>query len=84
MEVKLIGTRIDFPTQQVTGSDAAVLYIDLEQPITHFAGADLSIDVPGKGTLLVTLQVRMFREPMHPITGSTPLPILSQSWKAGR
>ncbi len=36
MEVKLIGTRIDFPTQQVTGTDASVLYIDLEHPYTQF------------------------------------------------
>ncbi|WP_109695051.1 hypothetical protein [Chitinophaga deserti] len=57
MEVKLIATRIDFTTRSVTGMDADVLHIDLEQP---FTGADLSVSVPGKGTLLVTLQVRTF------------------------
>ncbi|WP_109698573.1 hypothetical protein [Chitinophaga deserti] len=57
MELKIIATRIDFTTRSVTGMDADVLHIDLEQP---FAGADLSVDVPGKGTLLVTLQVRTF------------------------
>ncbi len=62
MEIKLIGTRIDFPSQQVTGSDATALYIDLEQRFTPFEGAELSVDLPGKGTLLVTLQVRLFLE----------------------
>ncbi len=57
MEIKLIATRIDFATRTVTGMDADVLHIDLEEP---FAGADLSVDVPGKGTLLITLQVRTF------------------------
>ncbi len=57
MEIKLLATRIDFTTRTVTGMDADVLHIDLEQP---FSGADLSVDVPGKGTLLVTLQVRTF------------------------
>ncbi len=57
MEIKLIATRIDFTTRTVTGMDADVVHIDLEQP---FTGADLSVDVPGKGTLIVTLQVRTF------------------------
>lgn len=57
MEVKLIATRIDFATRSVTGMDADVLHIDLEQP---FDGADMTVDVPGKGTLLITLQVRTF------------------------
>ncbi len=57
VEVKLIGTRIDFLNRRVTGSDAAVLEIDLRKP---FSGADLTIDVPGTGTLLVTVQVRTF------------------------
>ncbi len=60
MEVKLIGTRIDFVSRKVTGSDASVMYIDLEHPYPYFTGGDLSIDVPGKGTLLVTVQVRLY------------------------
>ncbi len=57
MEVKLIASRIDFANRSVTGTDAVMINIDLEQP---FQGADMSIDVPGKGTLLVVLQVRQF------------------------
>ncbi len=57
MEIKLIATRVDFATRAVTGMDADMLHIDLEQP---FEGADLTVEVPGKGTLLVTLQVRTF------------------------
>jgi hypothetical protein len=57
LEVKLIASRIDFANRRVMGSDAAVLYIDPAQP---FEGAELSVDVPGKGTLLVALQVRMY------------------------
>ncbi|WP_157963078.1 hypothetical protein [Chitinophaga deserti] len=57
MEIKLLATRIDFTTRTVTGTDADLLHIDLEEP---FPGADLTVDVPGKGTLLVILQVRIF------------------------
>ena len=57
LEVKLIASRIDFTNRRVMGSDAAVMYIDPAQP---FEGAELSVDVPGKGTLLVALQVRMY------------------------
>lgn len=57
MEVKLIASRIDFSTRTITGTDAALLHIDLGQP---FEGADMSINVPGKGTLVVVLEMRMF------------------------
>lgn len=57
IEVKLIASRIDFANRRVTGSDAAVVYIDPAQP---FEGTELSVDVPGKGTLLVALQVKMY------------------------
>ncbi len=57
MEIKLIATRINFATRTVTGMDADVVHIDLEQP---FDGADLNVNVPGNGTLLITLQVRTF------------------------
>ncbi len=57
LEVKLIATRIDFTTRSITGSEAVTMTIDLEQP---FNGAEMSIDVPGKGTLLVVVQARQF------------------------
>lgn len=57
LEVKVIATRIDFAGRRVTGNGTAVLYIDLQQP---FEGADIAIDVPGKGTLIITMQVRGF------------------------
>ncbi|WP_109698202.1 hypothetical protein [Chitinophaga deserti] len=59
MEVKLIASRIDFATRSITGTNAVVMTIDLEQP---FNGADMSIEVPGKGTLLVVVQVRLIGE----------------------
>lgn len=55
LEIKVIATRIDFTNRRVTGADAGLLLIDLGQP---FTGADLQLDVPGKGTLVVTLQIR--------------------------
>jgi hypothetical protein len=54
-EVKMIAARIDFLTGQIIGTDAATLMIDTRVP---FTGANLDLDVPGNGTLLVTLQVR--------------------------
>jgi hypothetical protein len=57
LEEKLIASRIDFANRRITGSDAAVLYIDPAQP---FEGAEMSVDTPGKGTLMVILQVRMY------------------------
>lgn len=60
MEVKLIGTRIDFGTRTVTGTDTAVLNIALDESSQSFEGAEMSVNVPGKGTLLVVVQVRLF------------------------
>ncbi len=60
MEVKLIATRIDFSTRTITGTDVALLNIDLNQPVQPFEGAEMSVDVPGKGTLVVVVQVRLF------------------------
>ncbi|WP_126248175.1 hypothetical protein [Chitinophaga rhizosphaerae] len=57
IEVTLIATRIDFPNRRVTGSDSSVLHIDPKQP---FPGAEMPIVVPGKGTLVVTLQIRSY------------------------
>ncbi len=59
MEIKVIATRIDFTTHTVTGSDAAVTFIDLEKPHTRISGLDIPMNVPGKGTLMVVLQVRL-------------------------
>ncbi|WP_341837137.1 hypothetical protein WJU16_04555 [Chitinophaga pollutisoli] len=57
LEIKVISTRIDFTNRRVTGTDASVALIDLRQP---FTGADLHVDAPGKGTLLITLQVSTY------------------------
>jgi hypothetical protein len=55
LEVKVIAARIDFIAGQVTGTDTAVMTMDTGQ---YFTGADISLAVPGTGTLMVTLQVR--------------------------
>ncbi|SHN07688.1 hypothetical protein [Chitinophaga sp. CF418] len=55
LEVKVIATRIDFRSQLVTGTGTVMLTIDPHKP---FEGADLALDIPGEGTLVVTLQVR--------------------------
>ncbi len=55
LEVKVIATRIDFDRRQITGTETAVMVIDPRQP---FSGADVSLDIAGTGTLIITLQVR--------------------------
>lgn len=55
-EVKMIAARIDFLTGEIIGTDATTLVIDTG---VTFTGATLELDVPGNGTLLVTLQVRV-------------------------
>ncbi|WP_109694087.1 hypothetical protein [Chitinophaga deserti] len=62
IEIKLIATRIDFTTRTVTGSDTAVLNITLNGRYQYFEGADMQVNVPGKGTLIVVLQVRQFKD----------------------
>lgn len=57
LEVKLIASRIDFAARRVTASDTVTMNIDLAQP---FHGADMWTDTPGKGTLVITLQIRTF------------------------
>lgn len=59
LEVKVIAARIDFITGQVTGTDGTVMIIDTRE---YFTGADLALDIPGAGTLVVTLQVRAMRK----------------------
>lgn len=55
LEIKVIATRIDFTTRQVCNKETVVMTID---PSVHFAGTDLSMDISGAGTLIVTLQIR--------------------------
>ncbi len=62
MEIKVIASRIDFSTRTITGTDTAVLSIDLKERFQDFEGGDMWVNVPGKGTLVVTLQVKQFFE----------------------
>ncbi|SDH33185.1 hypothetical protein [Chitinophaga filiformis] len=55
LEVKVIAARIDFNTHHVTGTTTAILTINPREP---FNGADLPLNVPGEGTLVITLQVQ--------------------------
>jgi hypothetical protein len=54
LEVKVIAARIDFITCEVIGTETSMVTID---PRAFFEGADISLDVPGEGTLVITLQV---------------------------
>jgi hypothetical protein len=54
LEVKMIAARIDFISGQVTSTDTVVMMMDTRE---YFTGADIPLDVPGTGTLIVTLQV---------------------------
>jgi hypothetical protein len=55
LEVKVIAARIDFSTQQVTGTDTVTMMID---PSAPFTGTKIPLYVSGRGILVVTLQVR--------------------------
>ncbi|MGO4292384.1 hypothetical protein [Chitinophaga sp. RAB17] len=55
LEVKVIATRIDFTSRQVVGSETATLLI---APDTTFQETNVSLDVPGEGSLVVVFQVR--------------------------
>ncbi|MVT11397.1 hypothetical protein [Chitinophaga tropicalis] len=55
LEVKVIATRINFTTHEVVGTDSDVLIVEAGK---FFNGAAFPVDVPGNGTLMVTLQVR--------------------------
>ncbi len=59
VEVKLVAVRISFAERRVTGQATTAVMINLD---THFPGMELDAAVPGKGTLLVILQVRAFHE----------------------
>ncbi|HVI48562.1 MAG TPA: hypothetical protein VM802_27080 [Chitinophaga sp.] len=55
LEIKVIAARINFTTSQVTGAECAVLTVKTGEA---FEGAACDIDVPGTGTLVITLQIR--------------------------
>lgn len=55
LEVKAIAVRVNFAERRVTGMRSETKRINMSQP---FDGAELDIALPGKGTLIITLQVR--------------------------
>ncbi|MGO4293080.1 hypothetical protein [Chitinophaga sp. RAB17] len=55
LEVKVIATRIDFTSRQVVGSETITLMI---APDSIFQETNVSLDIPGKGSLVVVFQVR--------------------------
>lgn len=55
LEVKVIAACIDFATRQVTDTETVVMMIDACET---FAGAKVPLNVSGRGTLVVMLQVR--------------------------
>ncbi|MGO4292461.1 hypothetical protein [Chitinophaga sp. RAB17] len=55
LEVKVIATRIDFISHQVAGSETVTLMI---APDTTFQETNVSLEVPGEGSLVVVFQVR--------------------------
>ncbi|QEH40016.1 hypothetical protein [Chitinophaga sp. XS-30] len=59
LEVKVVAARISFAERKVVHTETAVIVLDTREP---FAGAALSVDAPGKGTLVVTLQVRALKD----------------------
>lgn len=57
LHVKLIAAWIDFNTARINGTKCVAAWIDLQTP---FEGLSLSADLPGNGTLLLTLQVQAY------------------------
>ncbi|HVI47957.1 MAG TPA: hypothetical protein VM802_24025 [Chitinophaga sp.] len=55
LEIKVIAARIHFATHQVTGTESAAFTVKTGEP---FEGAACDVDIPGKGTLVVILQIR--------------------------
>ncbi|MGO4290548.1 hypothetical protein [Chitinophaga sp. RAB17] len=64
LEVKVIAMRIDFTSRQVAGSETITLMI---APDTTFQETNISLEVPGEGSLVVVFQVRaMYKDgPSH-------------------
>lgn len=59
LEVKVIATRIDFMSRQLSTVETVMLKIDTSR---SFEGINVPLDVTGDGTLVVTLQVRGMHE----------------------
>ncbi|TWV96896.1 hypothetical protein [Chitinophaga pinensis] len=59
LELKVIAVRIDFNSQQITGTDTVTIMIDSQEP---FKGTDIPLYVVGEGTLLLTLQIRAIHD----------------------
>ena len=57
LEVKAIAVRVSFLERRITGSRTATVMIGMDTP---FRNVELDVTLPGKGTLLVILQVRSF------------------------
>jgi hypothetical protein len=55
LEVTVIATRISFGTQRIISTDTVQVRID---PMKPFTGTDITLNAPGEGTLLLTLQVK--------------------------
>jgi hypothetical protein len=55
LEVKVVATRIDFRSRQVVGSETFALMLNPDIP---FEETNVSLDVPGEGSLVVVFQVR--------------------------
>ncbi|PWV55630.1 hypothetical protein [Chitinophaga sp. S165] len=55
VELKVIASCIDFTRQQVLSTQVITAILDPRQP---FTGMTLPMEIPGSGTLVVTLQVR--------------------------
>lgn len=57
LEITAMAVRINFAERRITGNSTTAITIDLNKP---FDGAILETNTPGKGTLLILLQVKSF------------------------
>lgn len=55
LEITVIATRIDFVRHKVISTDLHMITLDIRE---DFAGADIHIDAPGSGTLVLTMQIK--------------------------
>lgn len=58
LQISLLAVKINFVERRITGRDTDTFMMDLSKP---FDGATLAANVPGKGTLLLVLQVRAYQ-----------------------
>jgi len=58
LEIKVVAVRVCFLTHQIIASQTSTTTIDLNE---FFNGTELKATIPGKGTLMVLLQVRVHR-----------------------